>query len=54
MSRLEYADVPVDILAAVRVRAMVLPEVAEEQAWAGRRWRGPTERSPAARPRLRS
>src|SRR5436190_2060492 len=31
----EHADVPPEILAAVRERCLALPEVAEETAWAG-------------------
>lgn len=35
----DYADVPPEIVAALRSACLRLPEVHEEQAWAGRRWR---------------
>jgi predicted DNA-binding protein (MmcQ/YjbR family) len=35
----EYADVPGGILAELRAACGGLPEVVEEQAWAGMRWR---------------
>src|ERR671918_3107458 len=35
----EYADVPADVLAEVRAVCLGLPEVAENQAWAGTQWR---------------
>jgi hypothetical protein len=34
----EHADVPSEVMAAVRERCLALPEVREEQAWAGTRW----------------
>lgn len=34
----EYADVPDDVLAALRRICLGLPDAYEEQAWAGRRW----------------
>jgi len=34
----ERADVPSEVVAAVRARCLALPEVHEEQAWAGTRW----------------
>jgi hypothetical protein len=35
----EYADVPGEILAELRAACLALPDVVEEQAWAGTRWR---------------
>ena len=35
----EYADVPGWILDGLRAICLALPEVHEEQAWTGRRWR---------------
>ncbi len=35
----EYADVPGELLAALRSLCLGLPEVVEQQAWAGARWR---------------
>ncbi|MEV0681985.1 MmcQ/YjbR family DNA-binding protein [Actinosynnema sp. NPDC050436] len=35
----DYPDVPEEVLAQVRARCMALPEVYEEQAWRGTRWR---------------
>jgi YjbR len=35
----EYADVPPDVLARVRSVCLGLPEVTENQAWAGTQWR---------------
>lgn len=35
----DYADVPLEILAALRSVCLALPEAYEEQAWAGTRWR---------------
>ena len=35
----DYADVPADILAAMRQICSQLPDAYEEQAWTGRRWR---------------
>jgi hypothetical protein len=34
----DYADVPADILRKLRDRCLALPDVAEEQAWTGRRF----------------
>jgi hypothetical protein len=34
----EYSDVPEGVVAALRTICMALPEVHEEQSWAGRRW----------------
>ena len=39
MSMTEYADVPVDVVAAVRSRCLRLPETVERPAWAGTQWR---------------
>jgi hypothetical protein len=39
MSPEEYADVPSDVLDRVRAICLGLPEVAENQAWAGYQWR---------------
>jgi hypothetical protein len=35
----EYADVPPDALDRLRSMCLALPEVHEQQAWAGTRWR---------------
>ena len=35
----EYADVPVEVLAALRPICLGLPETYEEPAWTGMRWR---------------
>lgn len=35
----EYADVPAAVLAELRSICTELPEIVEEQAWAGTRWR---------------
>ena len=35
----EYADVPAEVVAAVRRVCLELPEVAENDAWAGVQWR---------------
>ncbi|HET6951899.1 MAG TPA: MmcQ/YjbR family DNA-binding protein [Acidimicrobiales bacterium] len=35
----EYADVPAEIVARLRAVCLGLPETAEQQAWAGTRWR---------------
>lgn len=35
----DYADVPAGILSQVRDAGSHLPEIVEEQAWAGTRWR---------------
>jgi predicted DNA-binding protein (MmcQ/YjbR family) len=35
----EYADVPPDALDRLRSTCLALPEVHEQQAWAGTRWR---------------
>lgn len=35
----DYADVPAEILSQVRDAGSHLPEIVEEQAWAGTRWR---------------
>jgi hypothetical protein len=35
----DYADVPREVVAAVRAICLGLPEAWEEQAWAGTRWR---------------
>ena len=35
----DYADVPPEVVAQVRVICAALPETREEQAWAGTRWR---------------
>ena len=35
----EYADVPAEILDRLRTACRHLPEIVEEQAWAGTRWR---------------
>jgi hypothetical protein len=34
----EYADVPDEVIAGLRRICTALPDVGEEQAWAGRRW----------------
>ncbi|HEV7761488.1 MAG TPA: MmcQ/YjbR family DNA-binding protein [Acidimicrobiales bacterium] len=34
----EYADVPPEVLEALRAICLGLPETHEEQAWTGRRW----------------
>jgi hypothetical protein len=34
----EYSDVPDEVIAQLRSVCLGLPETAEEQAWAGRRW----------------
>ena len=39
MPALEYADVPLEILDALRPVALALPDAYEEQAWVGTRWR---------------
>jgi YjbR len=39
MSMTEYADVPEDVVAAVRSRCLGLPETVERPAWAGIQWR---------------
>ena len=38
MSTPEYADVPDEVIAGLRRICTALPDVGEEQAWAGRRW----------------
>jgi hypothetical protein len=35
----EYADVPADVVAALRSICLGLPETTENQAWAGTQWR---------------
>jgi len=35
----EYADVPAEVLVAVRQICLRLPDAYEEEAWAGTRWR---------------
>jgi predicted DNA-binding protein (MmcQ/YjbR family) len=35
----EYADVPLEVVDAMRSVCLRLPETPEEQAWAGTRWR---------------
>ncbi len=35
----DYAEVPEEIVEQVRVRCLALPEVVEERAWRGTRWR---------------
>jgi hypothetical protein len=35
----EYTDVPESVLAELRAVCLALPEVHEEQAWSGRRWK---------------
>jgi hypothetical protein len=35
----EHADVPPEVLSALRAVCLALPEAHEEQAWAGTRWR---------------
>jgi len=35
----EYADVPPEVLTAVRSICMALPDAYEEEAWVGTRWR---------------
>ena len=35
----DYADVPAEVVAALRAICLGLPETVEEQAWAGTRWR---------------
>lgn len=37
--RIEYVDVPLDVVAELRSVCLGLPETFEEQAWAGTRWR---------------
>ena len=35
----EYADVPLEVLTALRLVCLGLPEAFEEQSWAGTRWK---------------
>lgn len=39
MSATEYADVPLEVVAELRSVCLGLPEVVENQAWAGTQWR---------------
>jgi hypothetical protein len=34
----EYADVPADVMEALRAACLALPDAHEQQAWAGMRW----------------